>query len=417
MKSRLVKPFTLSIITALIGASLHTIPAAAQDRDLPTSGYGQHEIMYHWNHLDWNFADPAMEQEFDEQQHWKQALPAGIKTDQAGNTYVSVPRRAEGIPATMNKIVMEDGKPLLEAFPDWNWNEEGNPNALQHVLGYEIDEQNRMWMLDQGHLNGAPSQDGAQKIVIWDLTKDKLVDSIPIPHEIAPYDTSMLNDLVVDNKNGYVYISDSGNTVQGTVRAGIIIYNIDTGEFRRVLDRHESTQPYPGFEFSIAGHPVQEDRPVQTGVDGIALSDDRSTLYYSPLTGRNLYSIPTSVLQDFQLPQEDIAGKVRPIGSKGSNSDGIYADNQGNIWYTMLEGQGIGYYDTDTRTFQDFVTDDRMLWVDGLFIDQKGSVIFNSNRLHQMFGTPEKIDWNNPYNLIVWKVDIGDGLRSYAYSK
>ncbi|PZD97437.1 hypothetical protein DNH61_02750 [Paenibacillus sambharensis] len=391
-------------------------PAAAAKEDRMT-GYGQYEIMYHWNHLDWNFADPEMEREFEQNEYWKKALPAGIKTDEDGNTYVSVPRRAEGIPATMNKIVMKDGKPLLEAYPSWEWNEAGNSDMLQHVLGYEIDERNRMWMLDQGHLNGAPSEEGAQKIVIWDLTANKLVDSIKIPNDIAPYDTSMLNDLVVDNRNGYVYISDSGNTVPGTVRAGLIVYNMKTGEFRRVLDRHESTQPYPGFRFSIAGHPVQEDKPVQTGVDGIALSADRLALYYTPLTGRNLYAIPTAVLNNFNLPLEDVASEVRAIGSKGSNSDGMYADNQGNIWYTMLEGQGIGYYDPQTRTFQDFVSDDRMLWVDGLFVDRDGSVIFNSNRLHQMFGTPELIDWSNPYNLIVWKAKTGDDLRSYVYAK
>lgn len=417
MKRKITNLFSVLITTSLLSVSLHAVPAGAEKKDIPKSGYGKHEVLYHWNHLDWKFADPAMEQEFDEEEYWKQALPAGIKTDQDGNTYVSVPRRAEGIPATMNKIVMEDGKPLLAAFPDWEWNEAGNPDALQHVLGYEIDEKNQMWILDQGHLNGAPSAHGAQKIVIWDLNEDKLVDSILIPDDIAPYDTSMLNDLVVDNKNGYVYISDSGNTVSGTVRASLIVYNMETGKFRRVLDQHESTQPYPGFKFSIAGQPVHENRPVQTGVDGIALSSDRSTLYYSPLTGRNLYSIPTSVLQDFQKSQEDVASKVRPIGSKGSNSDGMYADNKGNIWYTMLEGQGIGYYDPDTAIFQNFVSDDRMLWVDGVFIDQKGSIIFNSNRLHQMFGKPELIDWSNPYNLVVWKVDIGKNLRSYTYSK
>nr|WP_205651012.1 hypothetical protein [Ectobacillus funiculus] len=44
-------------------------------------------------------------------------MPAGIKVDQQGNYDVFVPRWAYGIPAAMNRIVMKNGKPLLEAFP------------------------------------------------------------------------------------------------------------------------------------------------------------------------------------------------------------------------------------------------------------------------------------------------------------
>ncbi|NIO09548.1 MAG: hypothetical protein GTO40_16715, partial [Deltaproteobacteria bacterium] len=72
-------------------------------------------------------------------------------------------------------------------------------------LGWDIDENNRAWFLDQGHIEGAPCIDGAQKIVCWDITNNELVESIPIPHEIASYTASFLNDLMIDNENGFVY--------------------------------------------------------------------------------------------------------------------------------------------------------------------------------------------------------------------
>ncbi len=34
-------------------------------------------------------------------------------------------------------------------------NEIGNPNALQSVLGWEIDELGQAWFLDQGHVEDA----------------------------------------------------------------------------------------------------------------------------------------------------------------------------------------------------------------------------------------------------------------------
>ena len=114
-----------------------------------------------------------------------------------------------------------------------------------------------MWILDEGKINYNPSPEGSQKLVIWDLNTNKLLDSIVIPNEIASYRTSILNDLVVDNTNGYVYITDSGNGwADHPIDGGIIIFNMRTKTFRRVLDRHYSTQDFPWFHFEIDNQPV-----------------------------------------------------------------------------------------------------------------------------------------------------------------
>jgi sugar lactone lactonase YvrE len=379
---------------------------------------GKYQMIFHWNHLDWNFPNEQMKREFYENQYWKKCMPAGIKVDQQGSYFVSVPRWAHGIPATLNRIVIKNGKPLLEAFPSWEWNTVGNVYALQSVLGYEIDEYNRMWILDQGKIAYEPSPEGSQKLVIWDLNHNQLIDSIVIPNEIAPYRTSFLNDVVVDNKNGFVYITDSGNGwPDHPLDGGIIVFNMRTKSFRRVLDQHYSTQDFPGFHFEIDYQPVFKRKPLRIGSDGIALSADRSTLYYCQVTGRNLYAIDTTLLRDFETPLEEINRAVQSVGSKGTTTDGMHADNKGNIFYTMLEGKGVGFYHPGTNSFNTFVSDDRMLWVDGVAFDQRGSILFNNNRLHQMFDEPQQdIDWTNPYNLIIWKAFVGHDVKSYLYA-
>jgi sugar lactone lactonase YvrE len=379
---------------------------------------GQYKMVFHWNHLDWHFRDQNMKQDFESNEYWRHAMPAGVKVDQQGNYYVSVPRWTHGIPATMNKIVVKNGKPLLEAFPNWDWNKAGDVKVLQSVLGYEIDENNRMWILDQGKIAYEPSPEGSQKLIIWDLNTNRMLNRIIIPNEIAPYQTSFLNDLVVDNKNGFVYITDSGNGGGwgSEVVGGIIVYNMKTKQLRRVLTQHYSTQDFPGFRFEIDNQPVFRNRSMRLGSDGIALSADRSILYYCPVTGRNLYAVSTALLRNFNTPLEQISAGVQAVGSKRTTTDGMHADNKGNVFYTMLEGKGIGYYNPDTNSFNGFVSDDRMLWVDGVAFDQKGSIIFNNNRLHQMFEeNQDEIDWNYPYNLIVWKAYVGRGVKSYLY--
>ncbi len=375
---------------------------------------GDYDVLFNWSRLDWLFADPVMEAEFYKNEYWKGAMPAGFKVDRDGNYYLSVPRWAPGIPATVNKIEIVDGKPMLSAYPSWEMNEIGNPAALQSVLGWEIDELNRAWFLDQGHIEGQPCIEGAQKIVCWDLSKNELVESVPVPDDIADYTASFLNDLMVDNANGFSYIADSG-IFTDPLQGGLIVYNMKTKELRRVLHQHESTQDVPDYWFKIADKPVWKDRPMRTGADGIALSADRKTLYWCPLTGRNLYAIETALLQDFSTPHTEIESAVQDLGDKGTNTDGMSADNKGLIYYTMLEAMGIGVYDPQAGTFKEIISDERMIWVDGMTFDNKGYLIFNSNRLHELFGGD--LDWENPDNLIIWKAFLGDQVKSYLHNK
>lgn len=378
-----------------------------------TKNIGEYEMLFHWNHLDWIFQDKAMQDAFYQNQYWKGAMAAGFKVDRQGNYYLSVPRWSPGIPATVNRIQVADGKAMLTAYPNWEMNRIGDPNALQSVLGWEIDELNRAWFLDQGHIEGQRCIDGAQKIVCWDLTENKLVESIRIPDEIASYEASFLNDLVVDNRNGFIYIADSG-IFTDPLQGGIIVYNMRTHELRRVLHQHVSTQDVPGYWFTIAGKPVWKDRPMRTGADGIALSADRETLYWCALTARRMYAVSTALLRDYATPQETIAAAVVDLGDRDTNTDGMGADNHGLIYYTMLEGQGIGVYDPATKEYRKLITDERMVWVDGMTFDNQGHLIFNNNRLHELFGND--LDWDHPYNLVVWKAYLGEGVKSYLYA-
>jgi sugar lactone lactonase YvrE len=180
-----------------------------------------------------------------------------------------------------------------------------------------------------------------------------------------------------------------------------------------VLHQHVSVQDVTGYWFEIAGKKIWKDAPMRTGADGIALSADRKTLYWCPLTARNLYGIDTSYLQDFSIPNEEIEKAVQDFGDKGTNTDGMCADDQGLIYYTMLEGQGIGIYHPAEAKFEPLISDERMIWVDGMTFDNRGNLIFNNNRLHELFRN--ELDWENPYNLVIWKAYLGEGIKSYMH--
>ena len=76
----------------------------------------------------------------------------------------------------------------------------------------------------------------------------------------------------------------------------------------------------------------------------------------------------------------------------------------------MLEGKGIRFYNPENCQFHKCISEDRMMWVDSVAFDQKGSIIFNNNRLNQIFEEPQtQIDWNYPYNMVIWESLYGKG--------
>ena len=80
---------------------------------------------------------------------------------------------------------------------------------------------------------------------------------------------------------------------------------------------------------------------MHTGVDGIALSCDTDTLFFSPLTSQTLYAIPTAVLRDSTLSDTQLNTRVQVLGYKLSASDGLAAASNGALFATALQLNGI----------------------------------------------------------------------------
>jgi hypothetical protein len=100
------------------------------------------------------------------------------------------------IPATVSKLVKNGDTYELLPFPDEKLNDIANPKGLKAVLGFEIDRNDVMWILDQGHIAGQPSAPGAEKLVLWDIKASKEIQRYEFPAEVADKTCSFLNDIV-----------------------------------------------------------------------------------------------------------------------------------------------------------------------------------------------------------------------------
>ncbi|RFD20789.1 gluconolactonase [Komagataeibacter melaceti] len=296
--------------------------------------------------------------------------PSGIAVTQ-GRIFVGFPRHAVNHKgATLAEL--KGGR--LRAYPDAAQSlPSDRPPAtrLMSVHGMTTDTRGRLWMIDDGKLAGQPLAPGAAKIIGIDPATDRVFARI-ILHAPVLLPDSHMNDLRVDlthGAEGTVYVTDSSF---GSSPA-LVVVDVATGRQRRVLASHPSIQAEHGFMAVVEGRPLVFDPPthppafVSGGVDGITLSPDSATLYYSPLTSRRLYAIPTALLSTFSATDAQLAQGIRDMGEKGV-ADGLATDAKGRIYTTNFEHDAIFRRNTD-GTFDTMVHDPRVLSPDGIFVD------------------------------------------------
>ncbi len=362
------------------------------------------EVVAEWNSLPYQVQDAAVKQAWENSEIFGKALIQGAKLDSDGNIYVSTARwGGPGIPATLSKLVKDGDGWALQPYPSEEMNAMSNAAGLKAVLGFEIDRNDVMWILDQGHVAGGENAPGDAKLVLWDINANKEIQRYDFPADQAHPKCSFLNDLAVDNDTGFAYIADSGifcNPLHG----GLLIYDQNTNTARRILDQHKFTNNEPHFFFNIDNRPVLKGGGMQTGADGIALSGDKGTVYWTNLTGNTLYSLDTDLLRDFETSETVIENAVRQVMSLPSNTDGMTGDRDNNIYMTALSLDGLMRLDGKTGQLSRFLHHPEMNWPDTLAWGPDGALYIVSNHLHVW--VDGEMNFENPEipNFRIWKV-------------
>ncbi|MEI9578646.1 L-dopachrome tautomerase-related protein [Enterobacter asburiae] len=316
---------------------------------------------------------------------------AGIHFDAMDRAFVSTPRLVSAAsPATLSILdtTAQSGPARLTAFPSREGNAVNTDPAqsLRNVLGFYIDRKNGwLWALDMGFVAGeTESPVGAQKLVVLDLHSGRTIKRIALDG-VADRKASFLNDVVVDEYRRVAYISDSGSRSAPENQVGLIIVDFATGTARRVLDRHPALQIEPGGKVVSHGVEVWPGKPLLIGINGIALSPDAGTLYWTVTTGTHAYAVPTAILRQPASTNAQISGQIRDLGRVGGNTDGMVTDVKGNLYITDVTRNGIVRYDPETHSMSLIAASEEVRWPDTPAIRPNGDLVFTSSRLSDHF--------------------------------
>jgi sugar lactone lactonase YvrE len=289
--------------------------------------------------------------------------PSGIAVSRSGRIFVSFPR-LDAEPANPTLAELRGG--TVVPFPDElvNTVDASDPqHRFVSVHGIAMGPGNRLYALDTGARSLAACDPASAKLYVIDLDTNAIVHGIGFPGEVVPAST-YLNDLVIDfsrGKNGFAFISDSGANGPNAV----IVVDLDSGRSWRRLSGHPGVRPSvpAGFEIATEFGPIA----AAPGIDGIALSPDGKTLWWTPLGSYGFFSIPTDALCAPEATDTEIARHLVDHGTREFASDGLDCDREGRVYLTdVTSGTVQRYLPAEHRFERLFQSEPRFRWPDAV---------------------------------------------------
>jgi sugar lactone lactonase YvrE len=336
-------------------------------------------------------------------------MPTGVAVTNTGRVFVNFPRWGDKVEFTVAEV--KDGQAV--PYPDLAMNQGSVTDFKDKFVSVQsvvVDAQDRLWVLDTGNINFGQTQPHAGKLICFDLNTNQIIQTIPFPGDVA-LPTTYLNDVRFDlarGPKGFAFISDSSAAGPNAV----IVVDLSTGKSWRRLHQHPSVEETPNFMPTVEGQtlakrdsPGAKPQPLKIGCDGIAISADGKTLYYTALAGHHLYAVSTDALADPNVKDDAVAATVKDLGDRGFASDGLESDAQGRVYLTDYENNAIRVRDQSGK-YTILVQDARLIWPDTLALAPNGWLYVTANQLNRQPTYQEGQDKREkPYVLFRIKTD------------
>ncbi|KAK9888284.1 hypothetical protein WA026_000548 [Henosepilachna vigintioctopunctata] len=211
--------------------------------------------------------------------------------------FPSLPRYKHGVPYTLAKFSLKSKgcKAVLEPFPCWSIQEEGNCDALQNVIDFVIDANDIMWVLDLGICNTLeqPIRRCPPKIVAINAATGVVIQVVDLSPFILP--DSRPQYILADyspSGTAFIYIADAGT-------GSILVYNVSLGKVNRIV---------------LPAAAVPENRDVL--YIALVRKTCGNVLYLTYLSSPKLFSIRADLIYQGQSNGCVVESGVNPPGTK-----------------------------------------------------------------------------------------------------
>ncbi|WP_244817955.1 major royal jelly family protein [Caballeronia sp. Lep1P3] len=308
----------------------------------------------------------------------------GIGVSRQGRVFATAPASVKRSRYSM--VEVDTKTHALAPFPDESWNvykpDEDGARQWISVQALWVDERDHLWALDSS-LASVDQTRQPPKLIEFDLATREIVRQFDYGDIVTPKDS--LNDIRVDLKHGYVYISNAGN------QGGVVVTNLQSGQSRLVLagDRSSVADPEQHLMFGDRIARKLDGGVLVLQTDGIALSPDREWLYYRPLTDHHYWRVPTAALIDATLSVDELSKRVQFLGD-GAETGGLIMSAAGVLYGGDLENRTVVAFDIVERDGKPAIVQKtfvgkhpQLSWADGFAISS-GYLYIADSHLHEL---------------------------------
>ncbi|MDJ0940652.1 MAG: L-dopachrome tautomerase-related protein [Woeseiaceae bacterium] len=296
--------------------------------------------------------------------------------------------------------VLEYVNGAAEPFP----NMELQLEYFDTPLGIHADGFGRLWTLDHGnHGLRVP------RLLGFDIETGQLIHDEAFPPHIAPAG-SYLQDLRVSVDGKTIVIADASFWRKSPA---LIVYDIDSGSTRRVLERDPSVVAENYLiqtgdrKMSFLGGIVS----LRGGVDAIALGPE--WLYFGAISGSGLYRVRLSDLKERRLPEAQLSGRVERYATKPL-ANGMAIDNNGLLYVTGIEHNSVFVID-GKREAKTLVQSADLRWPEAMAFGPDGWLYVADSALSELLlKSPEHIRAQQPYRIFRFRPFAKDAAESVA---
>jgi sugar lactone lactonase YvrE len=301
----------------------------------------------------------------------------GVTVTPEGRIFVNFPRWTEDAPVSVAEL-MPDGS--TKPYPNGEWNAWRNARMSElspqdHfvcVQSVVADRRGSLWVVDPAAPNAEKTVKGGPKIVEIDLKSNQVKRVFPMGPEVAG-PASYLNDIRIAPDGRFAYLTDSG------APGGLVVLDIEAGKAWRVLSGDPSTQFEPDVIVKTDGQPLRrpDGRQPLFNADSLALSQDGKTLFWQALTGKTLYRIPTSTLQNAAA-----AAKARPekVGTT-EPVDGLWTGDHDQIYLSSIADNAVKLFNPADGTTRPLFADPRLRWPDTFSQGPDGAIYVTASHI------------------------------------
>ncbi|CAL2090431.1 L-dopachrome tautomerase-related protein [Tenacibaculum sp. 190524A05c] len=291
-----------------------------------------------------------------------ESRPGNVAVSNDGRIFTTM-HPLDNSPFQLLEIVDSSKKP----FPNEDYQKNGgeaSDSKIDTPLGIRIDKNNVLWIIDMGQ------NLGKTRLFAFDISSRKEVFRFDFPEDVAPKG-SFIQDLAVDEENGWVYLADIANP-------GILAVDTKNKTVRRFAN--ESVQS-EDIDMIINNNVINfGGAPARVAVNPITLSNDRNTLFYGAMNGTKWYSVSAELFREGK-EDEEISKVIKVVGKKPI-SDGAATDSKGNHYFTNLQEHGIDRL-TASGELKPVIRDTSIDWADNVAVSNDGWLYIVINQLYK----------------------------------